>query len=89
MVTIRQRPAISASLVTEGLSGRRKATERTLSVMRIVAVAGNVGSPRDGHPVCAPYVRLLLYVNPLCVKVCQFHTREVAENAGKSEDGRR
>ena len=43
----------------------------------------------SGHPVCALYVRLLLYVNPLCVKVCQFHTREVAENARESEEERR
>ena len=34
-------------------------------------------------------VLCVLYVNPLCVKVCQFHTREVAENAGDSEEGRR
>ena len=59
--------------------------------MRIVAVAGNVGSLLGTAILYVHYMsaRLLLHVNPPCVKVCQFHTREVPENAGESEEGRR
>jgi hypothetical protein len=49
--------------MTAGLSGRRKATERTASVILMGGV-GIVGvSKRGGHLVCAPYAQFVAIIN--------------------------
>ena len=64
---------MSASRMTSGLSGLRKAADRTSSV--ILTVFDIVGlASGTAIPYVQPYVHILVDVNPLSVNVGQFHT---------------